>query len=511
MRLRLLLPALLLALALPALGQPTTYFHPLFSPDPEPGSRFGSAIALGGDFVVVGEPGAEDASGSEGPLGRALVYLRDPGEDVWSLQQELEPNSIETGGEFAPAYGSDVAVEGLYALVGAPYESEEALNSGAAFLFRYDEELSTWVQFDKFKAPEPVLEDQFGYAVAISGEVAVVGAYAADEAAENAGAAYVFLQDTEGGAWNYFQTLTADDAAPGDHFGFDVAVFGPTIIVGRDGADTEPGAAYVFEFQTSDTDSTWVQTQKLQASDGEAGDEFGFAVGASLDALIVGAPHVGSEEGGAAYVFERDGAEGWVESARLAAEPPVLNSSFGSAVSVQEGLAVVGVPRTVADEAGAVYVFTRDEGWAFSERLEAPTPETASAFGETVVANADVLAIGSPQQDGDVEAAGAVYLYGVAGTAAEGAAEPSALRLDSPYPNPIATHATIPYVLDEAAPVELAVYDVLGREVAVLERGPRAAGSHTARWAASDLPAGLYIVQLRAGDASATRKVLVVR
>lgn len=513
MRHRLLFPILLLGLAAPALGQPTVYFQQLLDPTPLPDGRFGAAVALGGDRVAVGVPGVEGRPFSEDTLGAAFVFLRDPNDSAWTLEQELEPTSIEGGGEFAPAFGAAVAIDGMHAVVGAPYESGEAVNSGAAFLFRFDEETDTWVQFDKFKAPAPALEDQFGYAVAISGGIAVVGAFGADEAGDEAGAAYVFLQETESGAWDYFQTLTADDAEAGDRFGSAVAVDGHTIVVGRynEVAPTEPGAAYVFERTDAPDDSTWAQVQKLQAGDAEIGDGFGFDVAVSPEALLVGAPFAGVEAPGAAYLFERDDAGTWTEVVRFASEPAVPNSSFGSAVGVQDDVAVIGAPQEAGADGGAVYVFVRDGTWTRADRLEAPASEDGQSFGEAVAVNAGVIAVGSPMDDAGAENAGAAYLFGLAPTSAEGTAGAGAFALDAPHPNPFTTSTTLTYSLDEAATVTLTVYDVLGREVAVLEDGPRPAGRHTTRWAAPQLPAGVYVVRLTAGDFSATRKALLVR
>ncbi len=505
MRIRYL--TLLAALcAAPALAQPTTFFQQLSSAAPAASSQFGAAVDLGGDFVAVGEPGASNA------LGAAYIYLRDPDSDTWTLQQELVATTVQTGGEFDPAFGQAIAIDGMNTVVGAPYDSETEINSGAAVVFRYDIETSMWIEFDKFKAEVPALEDQFGFSVAISGAIAVVGAYGDDDGGDQAGAAYVYTADQESGAWDFLQKLVADDAEPGDRFGFSVAVQGETIGVGifNELSPTDAGATYVFERETEDT--LWMQTQKLEASDAEAGDRFGSAVGIDADAIIVGAPLGGVDDSGAAYIFERDG-DAWTETERLVAQSPMANGLFGDAVSIQNGVAIVGAPQEdgAGTGEGAAYVFVNNGLWVPLARLEAPTPEAGAAFGSAVNVNAGIAVVGSPQYDGSAADAGAAFLFGVPTTSAEDDATASTFRLDAPYPNPFTTATTFAYSLDKPAEVTLAVFDVLGREVVTVERGLRPAGQHTVPWTAARLPSGIYVVRLSAGDTSVTRRLVLAR
>ncbi|MEM6645595.1 MAG: T9SS type A sorting domain-containing protein [Bacteroidota bacterium] len=90
--------------------------------------------------------------------------------------------------------------------------------------------------------------------------------------------------------------------------------------------------------------------------------------------------------------------------------------------------------------------------------------------------------------------------------------QPTALRLDAPYPNPFSESVTLRYRLDAPQPVTLTVYDLLGRPVATLADGVQPAGPQTATWIASDdLAAGLYLVRLEADDHSDTRRLSLVR
>ena len=88
---------------------------------------------------------------------------------------------------------------------------------------------------------------------------------------------------------------------------------------------------------------------------------------------------------------------------------------------------------------------------------------------------------------------------------------PAEIALRSVYPNPLAGQARIPYELPAASAVRLAVYDALGREVAVVASGERPAGFHEASLDASGLSPGVYHVRLTAGAFVGAARFTVVR
>lgn len=102
-------------------------------------------------------------------------------------------------------------------------------------------------------------------------------------------------------------------------------------------------------------------------------------------------------------------------------------------------------------------------------------------------------------------------------TGSEGAPlEFTGFALDANYPNPFAEQTTISYRLDARGPATLEVFDLLGRRVRVLADGVQNAGPHSVEWDARDgagqaVSNGLYLVRLRAGDVSATRRASVLR
>ncbi|HYK21470.1 MAG TPA: hypothetical protein VEV42_12095, partial [Pyrinomonadaceae bacterium] len=194
----------------------------------------------------------------------------------------------------------------------------------------------------------------FGWSIAISGSTIVVGSAILTSFFE--GSAYVFNQ--QGTSWIETQKLTASDGAGGNIFGWSVAISDSTIVVSAwgdiVGTNFAQGSAYVFNLK----DGTWVETQKLTASDGGAFDEFGWSVAISGSTIVVGSQveTIGSHTGqGSAYVFNRQGGN-WVETQKLTASDGAPQGHFGLSTAVSNSTIVVGAVGSNFFQ-GSAYVF----------------------------------------------------------------------------------------------------------------------------------------------------------
>ena len=171
----------------------------------------------------------------------------------------------------------------------------------------------------KLLASDGAALDEFGYSVAVSGDTAVVGARQDGDNGSVSGSAYVFRRDAGGaGNWGQVKKLLASDGAAGDGFGWSVAVSGDTAVVGApfdsNGNGSAVGSAYVFRRDAGSV-GNWGQVRKLLAADGAAFDEFGLSVAVSGDTAVVGGVDIISSsvlEGfnGSAWVFRRDAGGG---------------------------------------------------------------------------------------------------------------------------------------------------------------------------------------------------------
>ena len=88
---------------------------------------------------------------------------------------------------------------------------------------------------------------------------------------------------------------------------------------------------------------------------------------------------------------------------------------------------------------------------------------------------------------------------------------PTAYALRQNYLNPFNPSTTIKYELPRTSQVTLSLYDMLGREVAVLVNDKKAAGVYDVRFDASGLASGVYLYRLRAGDFVQSRKLTILK
>ncbi len=260
--------------------------------------------------------------------------------------------------------------------------------------------------------------DWFGSAVAVSGNVAIVGA----PNASVSGAAYVYARQGNGWALQA-ALLPSNPTGYFDEFGTSVAIHGNTAVVGAPGRQSRPyvptGAAYVFErFGQS-----WREVAILTSPLPLAGAWFGHSVGLHGSTAVVGAPYYyGDSTGasGAAFVFERRG-DRWVEAAELSSpsSAPGPYDGFGWDVAISGPSVVIGAPsERVAglDGAGAVYTFEpHGSRWELQSSLVASDPVYLGHHGISVAIDgnsiiAGAVGAGSPGT-GAAYTTGAAYVF----------------------------------------------------------------------------------------------------
>ena len=239
---------------------------------------FGRSVALSGGRALIGDPQSPPFPG-----GVAFLF------DANGTETLLLPDD----GNRDDFFGASVALSGERALVGAPLENDEATNTndrGAAYLFDADGLL-----LRKITAADGAARDGFGTSVALSRGTALIGAPGDGDNGSDSGSAYVF--DALGAQ---VQKLVASDGAAFDQFGTSVALSGNLALVGaRDDDDkgSDSGSAYLFDARTGR------ELAKLTASDAAAGDRFGDAVALERGTAVIGAPGEGASAG-AAYVYD---------------------------------------------------------------------------------------------------------------------------------------------------------------------------------------------------------------
>ena len=249
---------------------------------------------------------------------------------------------------------------------------------------------------EKVTASDGTANSYFGSAAALNGSTALIGA---DGENSFQGAAYIFNEVA--GVWSEGQKLTASDGLAGDEFGYRVALRPETAVVTAFSATVNgvvaQGSAYVY----TKAGDTWSESQKLTASDGGLFDNFGASVAISSEAVAIGAngATVGQNPAqGAVYVFTKSGST-WVQTQKLVANDGAAFDNFGLSVAMEGPTIVVGSPVAMIDGKfgqGAVYRFARINGtWTQVQKLVADDGASGDSFGESVALNNQVALVGA--------------------------------------------------------------------------------------------------------------------
>ncbi|MEZ6015737.1 MAG: FG-GAP repeat protein [Planctomycetota bacterium] len=339
----------------------------VLAPDGEPGDRFGSALGIDGDVIVVGAQGDDDQGSAAGAV---YVHRYDAMSGLWAMEQKLYASDAQVSDKF----GASVAISGDVIVVGAFDEDQRASGAGAAYVFRYDPVLMTWAEEQKLLASDGASNDQFGWSVKVDGEVLVATARYADDLGLDAGAAYVFRRDALLGAWQEEAKLLAASGASGDAFGESADIEGDLVVVGGNFHDlvaADTGGAWAFRFDGA----VWREVAAIRAADADFDDRFGGSVAVSSGRALIGAQRDSQAalRAGAAYVYDMtaadrngNGVPDACEAAGTAfctASPnstgaPSSIAAIGSAALIDDNvtLYVSGLPQTVL----GYFVVSRD-------------------------------------------------------------------------------------------------------------------------------------------------------
>jgi hypothetical protein len=386
--------------------------------NPDSNDKFGYSVALSGDTLAVSAPGeSSDADGVGGEQGddsvlaSGAVYMFTRAGDTWSQDAYLKASHSDANDQF----GCALSLSGDTLAVGAYGESsgdtgvngdatDNVLsNSGAAYVFARSS--GAWTQQAYLKASNPDFNDNFGWAVSVSGDTLAVSAYLEDssatgidgdqldDSAGSSGAVYMFTR--AGDTWSQSDYVKASNTGATDQFGYALSLEGDLLAVGapgegsnargvnggqEDNSASRSGAVYLF----ARDELLWTQQAYVKAPNSQEADLFGHAVALSGDTLAVSAPLESSE------ALNLNGDE--------------LGAS--------------------AKASGAVYVFVREQDvWAPNLYIKAPNTEKGDHFGQALAMDGDTLAVGAPHEssnatgtagdlsDNSTPSSGAVYVY----------------------------------------------------------------------------------------------------
>lgn len=349
--------------------------------------KFGSAVAVSGTYALIGAPGDDNFNA----VGAGSVYLFDL---VTGKQLLKTASGMGVAGE---AFGSSLAFEGNYAVVGAPSDDAFGTDAGSIWVVKFDLVAKTVLSNVRMAGADTDTDDALGSSVAIQGSIVLAGAPGANS---NQGAAYLFSIPAN----THIRKIEAGDGLADDAFGTSVAMCHSLMMIGAPGAVTNTellGAVYVMRVDDSS------EIGKMTGDVGQTNTGFGQALAASGDLLLVGAPQQGN---GTVHVFHTSTGE---LLAQLTAPDAQVGYDFGASVGLLGNAVVVGatgidLPGSSGDGGGYLYASLATE-LGSEIVLETKSP-AAEAYDTTynLLTSFTLASDGAPVTYGTLAGTGAV-------------------------------------------------------------------------------------------------------
>ncbi len=380
----------------------------LLASDGEAGDFFGCSVSITGSTVVIGAfyDDYDDVQYSD--QGSAYIFEKpDTGWGDMTETAKLQPSYVSKYSYF----GSSVDISDSVIAIGAYGTSE-------VYIFKKsDAGWSDTTEMYKLTASDGAYGDYFGWAVSMSDNVIVVGAYGVDDIGSNSGSAYIFEKPDTGWAKmteSYKYLPTVYDTKANYYYGTSVKIDGDIAVVGAPGSDCSTGSAFVLQ----KNGNSWEHVAVLSASDGAGGDKFGSSVDVSNTTIVVGVPYDDDSGAysGSAYVYEKPDS-GWsdmTETAKLTASEGEGLDYFGFSVGVFDSTIVVGAFGD-GSSSGSVYVFEKtDSGWTDTTEIAKLTASDSyylDYFGVSVGISNNTIVVGACGNDDDGSNSGSAYIF----------------------------------------------------------------------------------------------------
>ncbi|MBN2581256.1 MAG: FG-GAP repeat protein [Pirellulales bacterium] len=369
----------------------------LYASDGTSGMNYGSAAGISGNTIVVG---ATDTA-----TGAAYVYTK--GGSGWGSEVKLDLADWTGIDDF----GNGAAIDGNTIIIGANKSTVGSVaGAGTAHIYGSDG-MGGWTEVALLTAGTDATSDiGFGTSVAISGDIALVGASKYDGASGNQGATYVFGRDVGGtNNWGLITKLTASDPSSNAYFGAAMAIDGDTAVIGA----YNISKAYIFE---DDGLGNWSETTKITST---SGTRYGAGVSIDGDTVVSGAYYRsvdGKSRAGWAEILSRDegGEDTWGQVSEIASQNVETYGYFGRSVATDSGLVVAGAYGEDTDsltDSGAAYVF-QDDG-SYLEMLLPDDAAESDSFGKIVAISGTTIVVTATGANGFDTDAGAVYIFEV--------------------------------------------------------------------------------------------------
>ena len=401
----------------------STLVNQLDNPNPlgmSEGDNYGGAVAISNNLAIVSARYESDGGG----LNSGKVYIYDVSDATSNSLKYTISNPTAYNTSAGDQFGASVAIHGDFAIVGAPYEDDaNGSDSGKAYIFNVGSSGSSTAIFT-LDNPNPTgtsADDNFGTSVAINSDYAVVGSpYEGDIGGLQAGKVYIF--DLNDGSLLFTFNNPSEQTA-NDLFGSSVSISGNIIAISAplddDNSGTDSGRVYLYSLITGQILHTISNPNPIGTS---TDDTFGSSIDLQGDFLLVGAPYEDDSsstyaDAGKAYLFSSISGELLYTFNNPNEDDTSEDDHFGQSVSLSDSYAIISGhdeddSANSRTETGKAYFYSLADGLlkhTISNPISDSTAQSAK-FSYSVAINEEYAVIGAP---GDQFASfpGKVFIY----------------------------------------------------------------------------------------------------
>ena len=339
--------------------------------------NLGHAVAIHGNFAVVGAPVNNWICGGGAKNGKAYLFRKTG--NTWAYVQDITPTASIIGPGCYQQYGKAVAIYDNFIAVSAPNADVSGIGeAGAVFIYKLTGNTSSY--FQKITAGNAAASEHFGSSLSICGNYLAIGAGGSQNFAYPSaiGRAYIFTRSVNTFAQQ--QVINNPTGDYNDQFGVSVSIDSTTLAVGSAnctvGSNAWQGKVYMYK----NAGASYNFTNEIMYSAGNAGDNFGWAVSLNGNDLAIGCPRfdIGGTlvNCGAVFTVARDGNGDFPGSniSMITSSEQASENQFGHSVTVYQKKLLIGAPggnnNFSNNYYGAVHLYTRPgAAWQFARVL----------------------------------------------------------------------------------------------------------------------------------------------
>lgn len=377
------------------------------------GNLLGFSLSFSNDLLVAGAPSDVHPNLGVHEAGSVRVFKR----TATGWQHLADIISPYPGSE--RQFGRSVSMDGSFLLAG---EHGANAQQGQAYIFSVDNNGSAVLRANLL-APDAVTGDYFGYATALSGNNAAVGAPLKNiNGKTEQGKVYFNRRDVAANIWLPLPAVTSPDATAYGRFGETISMSGNFVAIAApyamiEGYQKNRGKVFIYQLNGN----TWNLTASFTSPEYIGQELFGKSLFLKGDTLLVGATqrfYQPDNGNGRVYLYTRNGND-WIYQTTLTASDGKKSDAFGSSIYLHNGYIAVGAESArVAgvNEAGKVYVFKKTgNSWIQQSTLTSSDPMeglVGPALGKALVIAGNTIIAGAPYTNvNDIPLNGRLYYF----------------------------------------------------------------------------------------------------